>query len=117
MTKRSKNASRREEMTPSEKRATVTISSSLEDIEQGREIFFLLKGKDLTIDAFSISDNSYRLHFVTGTTNKIPTPKGYCRLMINDIISDLKSGKIKSKTEYDFRKFDERYLKDLRTCT
>ncbi|MDR2609728.1 MAG: hypothetical protein LBC06_04015 [Rickettsiales bacterium] len=114
MTKRSKNASRREEMTPSEKRATVTISSSLEDIEKGRKIYFSLKGEGLTIDAFSISDNSYRLHFVAGATNKIPTPEGYCRLMINDIISDLKSGKIKSKTEYDFRKFDERYLKDLK---
>ncbi|MCA4775220.1 hypothetical protein IHO40_03850 [Wolbachia endosymbiont of Mansonella ozzardi] len=34
--------------------------------------------------------------------------------MINDIISGLRSGKIKSKTEYDFRKFDERYLKDLK---
>ena len=114
MTKRSKNALRREEMIPSEKRATVTISSSLKDIEQGGEIFFLLKGKGLTIDAFSISDNSYRLHFVAGTTNKIPTPEGYCRLMINNIISDLKNGRIKSKTEYDFREFDERYLKDLK---
>ncbi|MGL9761799.1 MAG: hypothetical protein ACR5LB_06405 [Wolbachia sp.] len=47
-------------------------------------------------------------------TKKIPTPEGHCRLMINNIISDLKSGRIKSKTEYDFRKFDERYLKDLK---
>ncbi|MDN5248473.1 hypothetical protein [Wolbachia endosymbiont of Cimex lectularius] len=114
MTKRSKNASRREEMTPFEGRETVTIFSSLEDIEKGRKIYFSLKGEGLTIDAFSISDNSYRLHFVVGMTKKIPTPEGHCRLMINNIISDLKSGRIKSKTEYDFRKFDERYLKDLK---
>jgi hypothetical protein len=114
MTKRSKTASRREEMTPFEGRATVTIFSSLKNIEKGREIFFLLKKEGLTIDAFSISDNSYRLHFVAGTTNKITTPEGYCRSMIDGIISALKSGKIKSKTEYDFRKFDERYLKDLK---
>ncbi|MDR1139669.1 MAG: hypothetical protein LBJ80_04620 [Rickettsiales bacterium] len=114
MTKRSRNASQREEMTPSEKRATVTISSSLEDIEKGRKIYFSLKGEGLTIDAFSISDNSHRLYFVAGMTEKIPTPEGHCRLMINNIISDLKNGRIKSKTEYDFRKFDERYLKDLK---
>ncbi|MDR2978438.1 MAG: hypothetical protein LBU56_03420 [Rickettsiales bacterium] len=114
MTKRSQNASQREEMTPSEKRSTITISSSLEDIEKGRKIYFSLKGKGLTIDAFSISDNSHRLYFVAGMAKKILTLEGHCRLMINNIISDLKSGRIKSKTEYDFRKFDERYLKDLK---
>ncbi|MGL9689197.1 MAG: hypothetical protein ACR5K6_05735 [Wolbachia sp.] len=72
MTKRSKNASRREEMTPFEGRATVIIFSSFEDIEKGRKIYFSLKGEGLTIDAFSISDNSYRLHFVVGMTKKIP---------------------------------------------
>ncbi|MDR2548495.1 MAG: hypothetical protein LBC34_03305 [Rickettsiales bacterium] len=114
MTKKSRNASQREEMTPFEGRVTVTIFSSLENIEKGREIYFSLKGKGLTIDYLSISDNSYRLHFVAGTTNKITTPEGYCRSMIDGIISALKSGRIKSKTEYDFRKFDERYLKDLK---
>ncbi|WCR58014.1 hypothetical protein [Wolbachia endosymbiont of Ctenocephalides felis wCfeJ] len=114
MTKRSKNASRREEMTPFEGRATVTIFSSLEDIEKGRKIYFSLKGKGLTIDYLSISDNSFSLYFTNGITKEVPTPEGYCRLMINNIISDLRSGRIKSKTEYDFRKFDERYLKGLK---
>ncbi|MDR0288600.1 MAG: hypothetical protein LBH78_00855 [Rickettsiales bacterium] len=113
MTKKSQNASQREEMTPFEGRATVTIFSSLEDIEQKREIFFLLKREGLTIDAFSISDNSHKLYFVVGTTKEIPTPEEYCRLMVDNIISDLKNGRIKSKTEYDFREFDERYLKGL----
>ncbi|MDG7057236.1 MAG: hypothetical protein LKM43_03760 [Wolbachia endosymbiont of Penenirmus auritus] len=62
----------------------------------------------------SISDNSFSLHFTDGITKEVPTPEGYCRLMINNIISDLRRGRIKSKTEYDFRKFDERYLKDLK---
>ncbi|NUX01036.1 hypothetical protein GO685_00640 [Wolbachia endosymbiont of Madathamugadia hiepei] len=114
MTKKSRNASQREEMTPFEGKATVTIFSSLEDIEKGRKIYFSLKGEGLTIDTFSISDNSHRLCFVVGITKKIPTPEECCRLMINNIISDLKSGRTKSKTEYDFREFDERYLKDLK---
>ncbi|MDG7057237.1 MAG: hypothetical protein LKM43_03765 [Wolbachia endosymbiont of Penenirmus auritus] len=50
MTKRSQNALQREEMIPFEGRATVTIFSSLKDIEKGRKIYFSLKGKGLTID-------------------------------------------------------------------
>jgi len=67
----------------------------------------------LTIDTFSISDSSLSLYFTNGIINGISTPKGYYRSMIDNIISDLKNGRIKSKTEYDFREFDERYLKGL----
>jgi hypothetical protein len=114
ITKRSQNVSQREEMTPSERRATVTTFSSLQDIEKGRKIYFSLKGKGLTIDYLSISGDSFSLHFTNGITKEVPTTKGYCESIISNIISDLKSGRIKSKTEYDFRKFDERYLKDLK---
>ncbi|QOD38272.1 hypothetical protein [Candidatus Wolbachia massiliensis] len=114
MTKRSQNVSQREEMMLSEERATVTIFSSLEYIEQKGEIFFLLKGNSLTIDAFSISEGLYTLYFADGTTKQIPTPKGYCKSIINNIISDLKNGRIQSEKEYDFRKFDEKYLESLK---
>lgn len=109
---RKKKTTNKQEM-DSSRNITIRIVSGLESIERNRRIDFLLKGSDLTIDYLNISDDSFGIGFVTGEVRSIDIPQAIRELTIDGIISGLKSRKIQSNKEYNFREFDKTYLKKL----
>lgn len=92
---------------------TIRIASSLESIERNRRIEFSIKGEDLTIDYLFISSRVAQIGFVTGEVRSIDIPQAIRESTINGIILGLKSRKIQSNKEYNFREFDKAYLKNL----
>ncbi|GFR20231.1 uncharacterized protein TNCT_526351 [Trichonephila clavata] len=92
---------------------TIKIASELENIERNRRIEFSIKGEGLIIDYLSISSRVAEIGFVAGIVNSIDIPQAIRELTIDGIISGLKSRKIQSNKEYNFREFDKAYLKNL----
>lgn len=91
----------------------IKILSSVQSIERYKSIGFVIKGKDLAINGLVISSKSVQICFVTGETSSITAIEAEYKLIIDNIASDLKSGKIHSNVEYDCREFSKKYLKKL----
>lgn len=109
---RKKKTTNKQEM-DSSRNITIRIASDLESIERNRRIEFSIKGEDLTIDYLSISSRVAEIGFVTGEVKSTDIPQAIRELTIDGIISGLKSRKIQSNKEYNFREFSETYLKKL----
>lgn len=92
---------------------TIRIVSDLESIEQKKRVGFSIKGKGLIVKDLSISSRVAQIGFVTGIVNSIDIPQAIRESTIDGIILGLKSGKIQSNKEYNFREFDKAYLKNL----
>lgn len=91
MSRRFKNTVGKKRSINKEKRNRwISIESELRDVEQNRTIYFLLGGGDLKLNYVCILDNSS-----------------------DNIISDLKSGKIRSYKRYNAKEFYEKYLKEF----
>ncbi|WP_168464761.1 hypothetical protein [Wolbachia endosymbiont of Ctenocephalides felis wCfeT] len=92
----------------------ISIASKLEDIEQSRIVEFSFKGKDLTINSLSISDDYAEIGFVTGEVKHVHnTSRSGRKSTIDGIISGFKNKKIRSEKEYNYEKFNKRYLAKL----
>ncbi len=92
---------------------TIKIASELENIEQNRRIEFSIKGEGLIIDYLSISSRYAGIGFITGEVKTIYIAPEILESTIDRIVSGLKSRKIQSNKEYNFREFDKAYLKNL----
>ncbi|WP_353287905.1 hypothetical protein [Wolbachia endosymbiont (group B) of Gerris lacustris] len=80
----------------------ISIESELQDVEQNRTIYFLLGGGDLKLEyVCMLDDTSYRIFVAEGEIVHAENPK----VMIDDIVSDLKSGKIRSYKRYNAKEF------------
>ncbi|AGJ98678.1 hypothetical protein wNo_02440 [Wolbachia endosymbiont of Drosophila simulans wNo] len=88
----------------------ISIESELQNVEQNRTIYFLLGGGDLKLKyVCMLDDTSYRILVAEGEIVRAENPK----VMIDNIVSDLKSGKIRSYKEYNAKEFYEKYLKEF----
>lgn len=112
MSRRFKNTVGKKRSINKEKRNRwISIESELQDVEQNRKIYFLLGGGDLKLNyVFMLDDTSYRILVAAG---EIVVHAENPKVMIDDIVSDLKSGKIRSYTRYDAKEFYEKYLKEF----
>ncbi|OCA05695.1 hypothetical protein [Wolbachia endosymbiont of Trichogramma pretiosum] len=82
----------------------------MRDVEQNRTIYFLLGGGDLKLKyVCMLDDTSYRILVAEGEIVHAENPK----VMIDDIVSDLKSGKIRSYKRYNAKEFCKKYLKEF----
>ncbi|OAB82413.1 hypothetical protein WSTR_00695 [Wolbachia endosymbiont of Laodelphax striatellus] len=92
MSRRFKNTVGKKRSINKEKRNRwISIESELRDVEQNRTIYFLLEGGDLKLKyVCMLDDTSYRI-----------------------LVSDLKSGKIRSYKRYNAKEFYEKYLKEF----
>lgn len=88
----------------------ISIESELRDVEQNRTIYFLLGGGDLKLKYICmLDDTSYRIFVAEREIVHAENPK----VMIDDIVSDLKSGEIRSYKRYNAKEFYEKYLKEF----
>ncbi|WP_143689426.1 hypothetical protein [Wolbachia endosymbiont of Nilaparvata lugens] len=115
MSRRFKNTVGKKRSINKEKRNRwISIESELRDVEQNRTIYFLLGGGDLKLNYVCILDNSsYRILIGREEIMREANSKINYRLMIDNIISDLKSGKIRSYKRYNAKEFYEKYLKEF----
>lgn len=111
MSRRFKNTVGKKRSINKEKRNRwISIESELRDVEQNRTIYFLLGGGDLKLKyVCMLDDTSYRILVAEGEIVHAENPK----VMIDDIVSDLKSGKIRSYKRYNAKEFYEKYLKEF----
>ncbi|MFV0948609.1 hypothetical protein JR312_00695 [Wolbachia endosymbiont of Nasonia giraulti] len=111
MSRRFKNTVGKKRSINREKRNRwISIESELRDVEQNRTIYFLLGGGDLKLKyVCMLDDTSYRILVAEGEIVHAENPK----VMIDDIVSDLKSGRIRSYKRYNAKEFYEKYLKEF----